>query len=339
MHVRTVVKMLGQGSLRDRLSAVRAGRAGTRLALVGAALETGVLDTLDAGPRSTGAICEALGLTDASLTEAYLRVLVAAGQVRERAGAWTLTARGRATVRDDVVRATYEAFSDYHTGLYRDLGKQLRGGPGRRDIADKGELIARLSRVMEPFVTSVVGGLAAERHVTRVLDIGCGAGTHLAAMLEAAPAATGLGVDVDPAAAELARATLTARGLADRAGVEVGDVRDVLQAGSVAEPFDLVLLANAIYYVPLRERDALLRTLSELLSPRGALVVVSTALTDEEFSRHFDLLLRAQGEGMELPDLDALAEQLREAGLVPGRPRRIAPGEPLTALVAERPSS
>jgi SAM-dependent methyltransferase len=52
-----------------------------------------------------------------------------------------------------------------------------------------------------------------------VLDIGCGAGLYLAAMLEAAPYATGIGVDADPDAAALA------------------------------------LLANVIYYVPVNSAD------------------------------------------------------------------------------------
>jgi hypothetical protein len=65
--------------------------------------------------------------------------------------------------------------------------------------------------------------------------------------------------------------------------------------------------------------------------------VVTTALDDSMFSRHFDLLLRAQDGAMELPPMDMLAEQLRSAGLTPGRPRRISPGEPLTAVVATKP--
>jgi hypothetical protein len=35
-------------------------------------------------------------------------------------------------VEDDLVRASYEAFSDFHTGLYRDLGPLLAGG--RADV-------------------------------------------------------------------------------------------------------------------------------------------------------------------------------------------------------------
>jgi hypothetical protein len=38
---------------------------------------------------------------------------------------------------------------------------------------------------------------------------------------------------------------------------------------------------------------------------------------------------------MELPRTDELLAQLRQAGLQPGEPQRIAPGEPLVAVVAE----
>ncbi len=65
-------------------------------------------------------------------------------------------------------------------------------------MADKGELIARLSRVMDPFVTGVVRSAVTQRSAADVLDVGCGAGLQLAAMLEAAPRARGTGVEVDP---------------------------------------------------------------------------------------------------------------------------------------------
>jgi hypothetical protein len=39
---------------------------------------------------------------------------------------------------------------------------------------------------------------------------------------------------------------------------------------------------------------------------------------------------------LELPDVDVLQKQVVGAGLVPLRSARIAPGEPLTVVVAER---
>jgi SAM-dependent methyltransferase len=159
-------------------------------------------------------------------------------------------------------------------------------------------------------------------------------------MLEAAPDATGVGVDVDPDAAALARRTLSERGLADRASVEAVDIRKALVAGrpgALTDRIDLALLANVIYYVPVDERVELLSAVARLLAPGGALVVVTTVAGPQLFSRHLDLLLRAQEGRMELPAVDLLLGQLREAGLQPDPPERIGPaGAALSAVTAIR---
>ena len=280
-----------------------------------------------------------LRAVDQELLAAYLRVLAAAGLVTYE-GTWRLTRFGRAVLGDDVVRATYEGFGGYHTELYRDLPALLRGGPGRRDTAEQGQVIARLSAAISPLVRDLLVRTVTERRPRRVLDIGCGAGLHLAAMLEAAPDATGIGVDADPNAAALARRTLTARGLADRASVEAVDIQDLLRAGragALSDGIELALLANVIYYVPVDERVELLRAVARLLAPGGALVVVTTVAGPQLFSRHLDLVLRAQEGRMELPAVDVLLGQLREAGLQPDRPERIGPpGAALRAVTAVR---
>jgi predicted O-methyltransferase YrrM len=144
-----------------------------------------------------------------------------------------------------------------------------------------------------------------------------------------------VGVDTDADAADLARRTLADRGLAGRSQVLRGDVRDLV--GGAEAPFDLVLLANVVYYVPVGERVALLRSLAELIAPGGTLLVVTTVATPRLTSRHFDLLLRAQEGAMELPHTDVLVGQLVQAGLEPAAPRRIAPGMPLVVVAAVRP--
>ncbi len=81
-----------------------------------------------------------------------------------------------------------------------------------------------------------------------------------------------------------------------------------------------------------------LSTVARLLAPGGALVLVTTAAGPQLFSRHLDLLLRAQDGRMELPAVDVLLGQLREAGLQPDPPQRIGPaGAALVAVTATRP--
>jgi SAM-dependent methyltransferase len=322
-----LVEVLRSGHLGARLRAAREGLTGVRLQLIAAALDVGLLDALGEGPASTEQLAGRLGSTDQELLAAYLRVLAAAGLITGE-GTWRLTRFGRAVLGDDVVRATYEGFGGYHTELYRDLPALLRGGPGRRDTVEQGEVIARLSSAIYPLVRDLLVRAVTERRPRRVLDIGCGAGLYLAAMLEAAPYATGIGVDADPDAAALARRTLAERGLADRASVEAVDIQELLgagRAGALTDGIELALLANVIYYVPVDERVELLRAVARLLAPGGALVVVTTVAGPQLFSRHLDLVLRAQEGRMELPAVDVLLGQLHEAGLQPGPPERIGP--------------
>ena len=213
---RVLAEVLGSGNLRWRLRAAREGLTGVRLQLIAAALGLGLFDALSEGPATTEQLAGRLGAVDHALLAAYLRVLAAAGLITGE-GSWRLTRFGRAVVGDDVVRATYEGFGGYHTELYRELPALLRGGPGRRDTVENGEAIARLSAAIYPLVRHLLVRTVTTRRPRRVLAIGCGAGLHLAAMLEAAPYATGVGVEVDPDAAALARSTLSKRGLADRA--------------------------------------------------------------------------------------------------------------------------
>ena len=334
--VRTVLALLRAGHLRARLRVTRDGQAAVRLNTGAAALRTGVLDVLAGGPAAVPDLARRLDAPEEDLLAAFLRVLAAAGLVRVDRGRWSLTAAGRVLVADDLVRASHEAFAGFHTGLYRELGPLLAGGPRRRDVVEEGGVIARVSAAFEPFVDELLRETVAAAAPRRVLDVGCGAGLQLATMLGAAPGAEGVGVDTDADAAVLAERTLADRGLTGRARVLRGDVRDL--AGGAEAPFDLVLLANVVYYVPVAERVPLLRSLAQLLTPGGVLLVVTTAATPQLTSRHSDLLLRAQEGAMELPDVDVLVGQLRGAGLEPAPARRITPGTPLVAVSAVRPT-
>jgi len=336
---RALVQLLRAGDLRARLRATQDAQAAIRLQVVSAALATGVLDALAEAPSTTADLATRTGATDEDLLEAFLRVAAAGGLLRRDGVRWRLARAGRAVVEDDLVRASYEGFGGFHTDLYRQLHPVLAGRTRRRDVAERGQVIARMSAGFDPFVHDVLVRTVTRCHPRRVLDVGCGEGLQLAGMLEAEPGATGVGVDVDAGAAALAERTLRERGLAARATVEVTDIRTALaegRAGALAGPFDLALLANVVYYLPPAERVPLLRAVAGALVPGGTLLVITTAATAQLFSRHLDLLLRAQEGDMQLPDAGALVAQLTEAGLSPEPPHSVVPGAPLIAVSAVR---
>jgi SAM-dependent methyltransferase len=332
-------KVVRAGHLRARLRATRDGLAAIRLHVAGAAVQTGVLDALAAGSATTAELARQIGAADEALLATFLRVAASIGLIREADGGWSLTGSGRAAVDDDLVRASYEAFPGLHTALYRDLGAQLTGGAPRRDITEHGELIARLSGGFEPLVLGALGRTVRRLSPGRVLDVGCGKALELAAMLEAAPEARGVGIDVDAGAVDLAGRTLAERGLADRADVLHIDLRTAAaeRPGALAEPFDFALLANVLYYVPMADRVAFLRGIADLLVPGGVLFLVTTVAAPQFFSRHFDLLLQSQEGQMELSDAGSLVDQLEKAGFRAEKPQPIAPGMPIVAVTAALP--
>lgn len=80
----------------------------------------------------------------------------------------------------------------------------------------------------------------------RILELCAGSGAILAALLSEYPAASGVGVELSPAALEFARRNLAAAGVAQRAHLLDGDLYEPLPGAGVAPGFDL-LVANPPY--------------------------------------------------------------------------------------------
>jgi SAM-dependent methyltransferase len=321
-----------------RLRAVRDSRGAVRLAATRALLESGMLDALDTlgGSANAGRLAERANLSDVDLCRGLLELGGAYGLVRTAASGWSLTGKGRSLVHDATGRAMVEALGGYHVDLYRELPEQLRGGSGRHDLEDRAELIARVSSALAPFIRDTVLATVDEVKPERVLDIGCGEGEYLAAMLKQSRTARGVGLETDQHVAALAEQRLAS--LAGRAQVIVGsaptDLSRVVDA--LGGPADLVLLANVIYYVPPAERAAFLREVVAVSAPGGAVLVITTVVEPTAGSRHLGLLFRAQRIPLLLPTAEGLVADLRRAGLAVDRSRRVTPGEPVVAALGRR---
>ena len=105
----------------------------------------------------------------------------------------------------------------------------------------------------ETLVSAALAAFASRRgEALRVLDLGTGSGAILCALLKELPNASGIGVDLSPEAAAIARANLAACGLAERSRVIVGSWGDCLapaspsltlphKGGGNSGPYDLIV--------------------------------------------------------------------------------------------------
>lgn len=144
----------------------------------------------------------------------------------------------------------------------------------------------------ETLVEAALAAVAAGSPPDRILDLGTGTGCLLLALLHELPDAFGIGIDIAPAAARLARTNAAQLGLIDRAAFIAGDWTNSLDGR-----FDLVisnppyikaadipgLMADVALYEPLQALDGgadgydayrtIIRDLPDRLTPHGIAVL------------------------------------------------------------------
>lgn len=115
----------------------------------------------------------------------------------------------------------------------------------------------------ETVIAAVLGGLDSRTESYQVLDLGTGTGCLLLALLSELPAATGVGVDIEPETARVAQTNAERLGLSERAGFIAGDWTAALDCR-----FDVVVCNPP--YVPTSEIETLQPEVARF-EPRRAL--------------------------------------------------------------------
>ncbi len=306
-----------------------------RMECLGALVRSGLADALRR-PGTATDLAGRAGLTDVDLTTALLDTGVAFRLVRRRGETYggrgarmRAVASGRAP---DVAGMVEEALA-YDGPIYAHLVDHLRGAPPQPYDEGLGDEIARVSRIVEPVVGPWLAAQAARCQARSALDVGCGTAVNLRWIAEALPGAEALqGIDLDADAIAGANANLADWGLTDRVAVTVADLREL--PTELAGPWDLIVLAQNIYYWPVEERTDVLRRLRELTAGSGTALVLSGAPSRSGIGRHLDVALRVTKGCYRLPTLAELEAHAREAGFSDVTTRDLVPGVGLAAVVA-----
>lgn len=305
-------------------------RAVYRLAFLAGASRSGVLRLLARGPRPLDEVARELGADPAGhdALESWLRVGVLIGELgTDRAGYRLRGYLARKLARDanDAAAAFNEEIVMLHTRLLAELPARLGEGQPFTFADQDGEVIARSSRTLEPAVVAAIQHCFPRQGRVRLLEVGCGSGVYLRHASEWNPELTGLGLELQPEVADLARANLERWGLAGRFEVAAGDVRD--RRPDPDDRFDLMTLHNNIYYFPVADRVDLLRHLRGFLAPGGKLLI-TTGAQGGSFGLEVLSLWAAATKGCgRLPSPSEMTDQLREAGFEPAPPVKLVPGE------------
>ena len=322
-------------NLRATMGILSDSRALSRIRFLRAAERIGLIQKLRT-PGIAEEVARALGVTDVGLLRELLDVGVAVGELRSHDGRYSLKGsrvRALASEGGEALRGFTGELADYRGDVYRDLPAQLFGGERGHYLEEYDELVARASRLLEPFIARFVREIVTKRAPRTLLEIGCGTGIYVRHAAEACPQLSAVGIDISERVSALAGANFTAWGLANRCTALHADIRQP-QLARLDGPFDVVTLHNNVYYFSAAERASLFSDLRRRLEPAGRLVVTSIFAGKGLAAAEFDLVLRATAGCWPLPERAELIGEIKRAGFGAIEFHRLAT-PPLYGVVAE----
>lgn len=328
MRMRTLASLLRGGRLGLLRTFGTLSESVYRATFVAACSSCGLLARLAAGPVPFDRLCAELN-ADGDLRDGlavWLQVGVRVGELALGPDGYRLRgrlARQLADPANDDLAAALEEIVTLHHGLLQHTPERLRARRPYSMADQDGEKIARSSRVLEPFVQEGIDAVVPASGPVRLLEVGCGSGTHIRYAAARNPGLTAVGLELQPQVADAARANLCAWGLSDRVTVEAVDVR--ARAPGAGPAFDVATLHNNIYYFRVAERVDLLRHLRGFLAPGGSLLI-TTGTPGGSAAMELVNLWSAMTAGCgRYPEPAEMCEQLRAAGFGATRAVNVTP--------------
>jgi protein-L-isoaspartate O-methyltransferase len=335
MIFKTILAFLRIPYLFQQLQVRRDLHAFLRVHFLYAALETGLLSLLQT-PISKEEIGAQLAVQRHELLDTFLEFGVHLGELGRDNGRYTLRgARSRVLAKPegDPMAAFVQEYANYHGSVYLNLPARLAGAPLGDYLEKTADLVARSSRILEPLMGNYVQSIVQTNRPMRLLEIGCGSGIYLRYAVAANDQITGIAIDMQEKAVQQTRRNLADWGIDHHFQVFTANIYD--PPAELQGPFDLITLYNNIYYFPLAERVALFKTLRAMLTPDGALALVSMMQGNSMEAANFDLVLRSTIGGAPLPELHEVSQQMRDGGFTHIKQTRLMFGEPFFGILAQ----
>ncbi len=314
-QVETLKQLTKRGWLAPLLNLNRAGTVFLRTSYIGICMHTGLFDALKQRPMRADELAGPLGIDPqmADQLVEWLSAGVQLGVLGERNGRYRIRSREvRRLLRPGLapIAAFYEELVYVELPVLLDTPRSLRSGK-LFEVADADPaVVARASRLSEPFISSALLSVVEPTGPCRVLEIGCGTGGNILAAAALNPDLTVVGIDLDADVANLAKANIAEAGLASRVEIEVGDA---LERPAQAD-FDLVTLHQNIYYFAEDARVDVLGKLARHLKPGGQLLVTTMVRESGPLSGALNLWGAMTKGASRLPLPDELAADLKVAG-------------------------
>ncbi len=300
-----------------------------------AAIESGLLEALKT-PCSKSDLIKKLEVVNPDILDALLKVGISLKELNLKKDLYGIRGKRSSALigsDGDTLSAIIEASVTYYNNSYRNAAARMKGADLGDDLKWAGDIIARFSKLTDPVIKAFLSDIVPPDSGGRVLDIGCGSGLLLKTISKINPNLSGLGIDVDEAAAGQAVRNMEKWNMTEKFEIIRGNIQDMPKD---IPDFNMITLANVVYYFPLEQRSDFFRALRSRLVPGGSLVIIMNMQgKNSDFGAANLNMVNASMQGVTpLPDPVTLREQLKESGFSTVKVSNLMPGSSFVGMQA-----
>lgn len=337
MRLTTAVKMIVNGQFSLMLKLMKTGTEFYRACFVVSAISEGVYAAFtDKRATVDQLVGKRTGISNREGLEAWLELGVSLGELDRSGNEYRIAGKLSLALLDpthDGYQAFFEEIVKHHYLYVMETPAKLRDNASFPFDESIGRLIARSSRISEPFISAAVDDVVPRRGAFDLLEIGCGSGTYIRHAAARNPELRSVGLELQEQVAVAARENIRNWGLEGRVAIEHCDVRKY-ESGP---RFDLITFHQNIYYFLPAERVALAEKALGFLKPGGRVLITTICRGGGPAAQVLNIWVSTtQGHGR-LPDPEELCHQLKDAGFSDVKKKRLMPFESFWAFFGTKP--
>jgi len=297
-----------------------------RAGFISTALSEGIYEILAKGPASCEDLQKAIG-TDFNKEGllAWLDLGVSLGELKKSQNRYSINGKFSKELlkpANDTWKAFFQARVEIFHNYIINTPSQLKRQKKFEFSQSYGELFARSSRTVEPFLIDIVDDIIPQTGECSLLEVGCGSGIYIKRACDRNPYLNAVGLELQEKVADFARENVTVWQIADRVKIKANDIRDYTSENK----YDIITFFNLIYYFPVEERIDVLRKLKGLVRPGGQVALTTLCPINEPSIQLMNLWSSMTDGCGPLPNPEQIIDQCREAGFSKFQVKKLMPG-------------
>lgn len=202
----------------------------------------------------------------------------------------------------------------YHADIAQRLGYYIINNEKGSYLKKFGGVIAESSRILEPLIKGFIYHSLNSKAQLKILEIGCGAGEYLKYYIDINKKNSGIAIDIDVSAVEIAQKKIKAFDVDRRFTVKHINIFDFAETENLK--FDVVTAFSNMHYFNEEEKGKLFNTVYKLLGTNGRFLLATGFKHSNISSSYYNLIFSATDGLYPLPGIDDITERLKNSGFV-----------------------